>query len=77
MLAVIYRRYLPHRRLVLKNPYGYAPLVSLFPIAREYDLTNGKPTAYVFQGDTCLAQMCRDQALAVLLNGFFTRQKSG
>jgi uncharacterized protein YyaL (SSP411 family) len=68
MLAVIYRRYLPHRRLVLKNPQDYGDLVSLVPAVRDYDLTDGKPTAYVCQGYTCLAPVQTASDLADLLD---------
>ena len=55
MLAVIYRRYLPHRRLVVKHPRDYADLVGLVPAAKEYAPIGGRPTAFVCQGFTCLA----------------------
>jgi uncharacterized protein YyaL (SSP411 family) len=68
MLAVIYRHYLPHRRLVVKNPKDYADLVKLVPAARDYDLTDGKSTAYVCQGYTCLAPVQTAAGLTDLLD---------
>jgi hypothetical protein len=68
MLAVLYRRYLPHRRLVVKNPRDYAELVRLVPATREYEQMDGKPTAFVCQGFTCLAPVQTAAGLADLLD---------
>ena len=68
MLAVIYRRYLPHRRLVVKNPRDYEKLLDLVPAAREYEQIDGKPTAFVCQGYTCLAPVQTAVGLGELLD---------
>jgi hypothetical protein len=68
MLAVIYRRYLPHRRLVVKNPRDYEKLLDLVPAAREYEQIDGKPTAFVCQGYTCLAPLQAAYGLGELLD---------
>ncbi len=68
MLAVIYRRYLPHRRLVVKNPNDYEKLLDLVPAAREYEQIDGKPTAFVCQGYTCLAPVQTAAWLGELLD---------
>ncbi len=68
MLAVIYRRYLPHRRLVVKNPNDYEKLLDLVPAAREYEQIDGKPTAFVCQGYTCLAPVQTAVGLGELLD---------
>ena len=67
MLAVVYRCYLPHRRLVVKNPNDYADLIALVPAARDYDQIDGKPTAFVCQGYTCLAPVQSAAGLEDLL----------
>ena len=67
MLAVVYRCYLPHRRVVIKNPNDYADLITLIPAARDYDQIDGKPTAFVCQGYTCLAPVQSAAGLEELL----------
>ena len=67
MLAVVYRCYLPHRRVVIKNPNDYDDLVALIPAARDYDQIDGKPTAFVCQGYTCLAPVQSAAGLEDLL----------
>jgi hypothetical protein len=53
MLNIIYRHYLPHRRLMLKNPQDFHTLASLVPAVNHYDLIDDRPTAFVCQGFTC------------------------
>ncbi len=67
MLAVIYRRYLPHRRVVVKNPSDFDDLINLVPAARDYEQIDGKPTAFVCQGYTCLAPVQTAAGLEDLL----------
>ncbi len=55
MLAVIYRRYLPHRRLVLKTPGNREALARLVPASAHYEAVEGKATAFVCHGFTCQA----------------------
>ncbi|OPX19820.1 MAG: hypothetical protein BZ151_07165 [Desulfobacca sp. 4484_104] len=55
MLGVIYQRYLPHRRLVLKSPHNCTALAGLVAAVKEYEALEGKPTAFVCHGFTCLA----------------------
>ena len=68
MLAYVYRRYLPHRRLVVKNPNDYSKLVNLVPAVREYEQIDGKPTAFVCRGHTCLAPVQNAVGLEGLLD---------
>ena len=68
MLAETYRRFLPHRRLVLKTPANAAELASLVPASRDYDQIDGQPTAFVCPGTTCLAPVQTAAALAALLD---------
>ncbi|HAY21471.1 MAG TPA: thioredoxin domain-containing protein [Desulfobacterales bacterium] len=55
MLAVVYRHYLPHRRLVVKDPESCEALLEIVPAARHYDRIDGRPTAFVCHGQTCQA----------------------
>ncbi len=68
MLAVIYRRFLPHRRLVVKTSGNAEMLATLVPGVRDYDMLQGQPTAYVCPGTTCLAPAQSAEALAALLD---------
>ena len=68
MVAAVYSRFLPHRRLVLKTPENAGDLISLVPAAREYEAAAGQPTAYVCPGSTCLAPVHSGAALAALLD---------
>ncbi|MFP3867633.1 MAG: thioredoxin domain-containing protein [Desulfobacteraceae bacterium] len=54
MLAGIYRRYLPYRRLVVKSPDNCEALDGLVAGAREYEALDNQPTAFVCHGFTCL-----------------------
>lgn len=68
MLAVIYRRYLPHRRLVVKNPDDCEKLLELVPAAREYGQIGGNATALVCRGQTCLTPVQDAAGLEKLLD---------
>ena len=68
MLAAVYARYLPHRRLVLKTAANKDDLAALVPATREYEQINGKATAFVCQGYTCLAPVQTAARLADLLD---------
>ena len=53
LLAEIYRRFLPERRLVLKNPADAARVEKLVPAVRDYDPEGSEPMAYLCQHFTC------------------------
>ncbi|MGQ9920614.1 MAG: thioredoxin domain-containing protein [Desulfobacca sp.] len=77
MLAEIYRRFLPHRRLVLKTPANAAELAQLVPASRDYEQIGGQPTAFVCPGTTCLAPVHSAAALAALLDRQGRREMRG
>ncbi|MBW2134776.1 MAG: thioredoxin domain-containing protein [Deltaproteobacteria bacterium] len=54
MLAALYRRYLPYRRLVVKSPHNCEALAGLVAAVREYETIDDKPTAFVCHGFSCL-----------------------
>ena len=68
MLAEVYRRYLPHRRLVLKTAANKHDLAALVPATREYEQIDGKATAFVCQGYTCLAPVQTAAGLGQVLD---------
>ena len=53
LLSEIYRRFLPERRLVLKNPQDPAGLEELVPDVREYAPVGYGPVAYLCHQFTC------------------------
>jgi uncharacterized protein YyaL (SSP411 family) len=53
LLAEIYRRYLPERRLVLKDPAEPAIIEELAPAARDYPPVEAGPVAYLCHHFTC------------------------
>jgi uncharacterized protein YyaL (SSP411 family) len=63
LLAEIYRRYRPERRLVLKSPAGAEALEKLLPLTQGYDLTPGPPQAYLCRHFTCLPPITEPAAL--------------
>ncbi len=77
MLAEIYHRFLPHRRLVLKTPANAAELATLIPAVRDYEQIAGQPTAFVCPGTTCLAPVQSAPALAELLDQLARQNKRG
>jgi len=68
MLAGIHRRYLPHRRLVVKDPRAGDDLLALVPAARDYNQIQEKPTAFVCLDQTCLAPAQSREDLDKVLN---------
>jgi uncharacterized protein YyaL (SSP411 family) len=68
MLKEVYRRYLPHRRLVLKTAANKNDLAALVPATREYEQIDGKATAFVCQGFTCLAPVQTAAGLGEVLD---------
>ena len=68
MLNEVYRRYLPHRRLVLKTAANKDDLAALVPATREYEQIDGKATAFVCQGFTCLAPVQTAAGLGEVLD---------
>jgi len=69
MLAAIHRRYLPNRRLVLKTPENREALEKLAPAVTHYDAVDGRPTAFVCHGFTCLEPVHTAAALEETLQG--------
>jgi uncharacterized protein YyaL (SSP411 family) len=53
LLAEVYRRFLPERRLVGKNPADAAPIEELAPAARDYPALETGPVAYLCHHFTC------------------------
>jgi uncharacterized protein YyaL (SSP411 family) len=53
LLAEIFRRFLPERRLALKNPEDAARVEKLVPAARDYAPVGSEPVAYVCHHYTC------------------------
>jgi uncharacterized protein YyaL (SSP411 family) len=76
MLKEIYARYLPERRLVLKNPGEAAALEKVVPEMRDYTLQGGAPTAYICRNFMCLPPITKPQELATRL-AQLTSQKAG
>ena len=68
MLATLRRRFLPHRRLVLKTSANAQELGALVPAAQDYEQVSGQPTAFVCPGTTCLAPVHSAAALAEVLD---------
>jgi uncharacterized protein YyaL (SSP411 family) len=53
LLSEIYRRFLPERRLVLKNPEDAAKVEELVPAARDYAPVGTEPVAYLCHNFSC------------------------
>jgi uncharacterized protein len=64
LLVEIYRRFLPERRLVLKNPPDMGRIEELAPAARDYAPVDSEPVAYLCQGFTCQAPTGNPEELA-------------
>jgi uncharacterized protein len=69
LLAEIYRRFLPERRLVLKNPQDPARVEELVPGVREYAPVGSEPVAYVCHQFTCQPPTGDPEELAAKLDG--------
>jgi uncharacterized protein YyaL (SSP411 family) len=76
MLQEIYARYLPERRMVLKNPREAAALEKVAPEMRDYPLQGGVPTAYICRNFMCLPPITKPQELATKLAQLMS-QKAG
>jgi uncharacterized protein len=53
LLAEVYRRFLPERRLVLKNPGDAAKVEELVPASRDYAPVGTEPVVYLCHNFTC------------------------
>jgi uncharacterized protein YyaL (SSP411 family) len=53
LLAKVYRRFLPERRLVLKHPEDAARVEELVPSSRDYAPVGAEPVAYLCHSFTC------------------------
>jgi uncharacterized protein YyaL (SSP411 family) len=53
LLSEVYRRFLPERRLVMKNPEDAAKVEELVPAARDYAPVGSEPVAYLCRNFTC------------------------
>jgi uncharacterized protein YyaL (SSP411 family) len=53
LLSEVYRRFLPERRLALKNPEDAARLEELVPASRDYAPVGAEPVAYLCHNFTC------------------------
>lgn len=67
MLAAVYRQFLPHRSLVVKTTANAEAIEQLIPWTATYKSHNGRPTAFVCQGYTCLAPIQELEELARVL----------
>jgi uncharacterized protein YyaL (SSP411 family) len=76
MLKEIYARYLPERRLVVKNPRKAAALEKIIPDMQFYTMQGGVPTAYICQNSMCLPPITKPQELTSKLAQLI-RQKVG
>jgi uncharacterized protein YyaL (SSP411 family) len=66
----MYRRFLPERRLVLKNPQDAAGMEKLVPGVQYYTLKEGQPAAYICRNQTCLPPIASLAKLAAHLTQF-------
>jgi uncharacterized protein len=67
LLKEMYRRFLPERRLVLKNPKTAAALEKVVPGVRDYTLSGGEPLAYICRNFACLAPINAPEELLARL----------
>lgn len=67
LLKEMYRRFLPERRLALKNPKEAASLEKMVPGLRDYALRGGEPAAYICPNRTCLAPISNPEELRAKL----------
>jgi uncharacterized protein YyaL (SSP411 family) len=70
LLKEMYRRFLPERRLVLKNPQDAAGMEKLVPGVQYYTLKEGQPAAYICRNQTCLPPIASLAKLAAHLARF-------
>jgi uncharacterized protein len=69
MLAAVYRRYLPERRLILKDPADCARLEELAPPAATYAARPEGPAAYICHNYTCQPPISDPAELPARLGG--------
>jgi uncharacterized protein len=69
MLAAVYRRYLPERRLILKNPTDCARLEELAPAAATYTARPEGPVGYICHNYSCQPPISDPAELAARLDG--------
>ena len=69
LLAEIYRRFLPERRLVFKNPADSARIEELAPASRDYPPLDTGPAAYLCHHFTCQPPTGDPRELAAKLDG--------
>ena len=69
LLAEIYRRFLPERRLVLKRPEDAARIEELAPAARDYPAVDAGPVVYLCHHFTCQPPTGDPGELAAKLEG--------
>jgi uncharacterized protein YyaL (SSP411 family) len=69
LLAEVYRRFLPERRLVLKNLRDLARVDELAPAAKSYEPVDSGPVAYLCHHFTCQAPTGDPKELAAQLDG--------
>ena len=67
LLAEVYRRFLPERRLVFKNPADAARIEGLAPAARDYPGEDTGPVAYLCHHFTCQPPTGNPKELAAKL----------
>jgi uncharacterized protein YyaL (SSP411 family) len=67
MLPMVYRHFLPERRLLLKNPADCAALEELVPAARTYQPQGETPVAYLCHNFACRPPLTNPDDLAAQL----------
>ena len=68
LLAEVYRRFLPERRLLLKSPENLARLDELAPAGREYAPSGSEPVAYLCHHFTCQPPLSDPAVLAARMD---------
>ncbi|MEJ2670604.1 MAG: thioredoxin domain-containing protein [Deltaproteobacteria bacterium] len=69
LLQAAYGRYLPERRLVLKDPAKSAPLAELLPWTESYSQPGEAPVAYLCRDFTCLPAVSAPEELLEKMAG--------
>ncbi len=75
LVRVIHRRFLPERRLVLKDPETAATIEKIVPGVEYYSLQDGQPAAYICRNQSCLPPLTSTTQLAANLD--HTKEKTG
>jgi uncharacterized protein YyaL (SSP411 family) len=68
LLQEMYRRFLPERRLVLKNPQEAARIEKIIHGVQFYTLQDGQPAAYICLDQACLPPLVSPGQLAARLS---------